>query len=256
MPFTLAHPAAAVPLFRRLGKYGVLSALVIGSVTPDMHTLLLFHIGREQTHSLAGLFRFCLPVGFFCYLLFHLVLKLPLYSLLPHAVAARLAPYARLRAPLPKVPWTGVAVSLFFGALTHLAWDALTHGATFGIRSLGFLQTTLFSIGEYPVHFSDPLQAASSIIGVWLLVRWSLNWLREAKPEEMEIPLANVGRRIMILLILLFALAAMLSGVQRHPGSDLFNIIGKLVSGMMASMLIPIFGYGVAWHVMRLRKGG
>ena len=35
MPFTFAHPAAVVPLLRPLGRYGVLSALVIGSIVPD-----------------------------------------------------------------------------------------------------------------------------------------------------------------------------------------------------------------------------
>jgi hypothetical protein len=221
-----------------------------------MYHLLPFHIERGETHSFSGLFRFCLPLGLFAYLVFHLLLKLPLLSLLPREMAARLVPFCRPGALLPKVSRMGVAISLFVGAITHLAWDALTHGATFGFRSLDVLQATLFSPGGYPVHLCDVLQGASSIIGVWLLVRWSLDWLRSAQPEALEIPLVDAGRRRwgVVLLILFATLAVIFSGTPHHPGVDAFEILSRVVSKVMTTMTIPILCYGFAWHVMRLRN--
>jgi Domain of unknown function (DUF4184) len=63
MPFTFAHPAIAVPLLRPLGCYGVLSALVIGSLAPDLAYVLPLSVPRHKSHSLTGLLWFCLPVG-------------------------------------------------------------------------------------------------------------------------------------------------------------------------------------------------
>src|SRR2546422_563636 len=83
MPFTLAHPAAVIPLRRVLGRASVLSALIIGSLSPDVIYFIPLGIGRATSHSLAGLFWFCIPVGFVGYLLFHALLRPIGYYLLP-----------------------------------------------------------------------------------------------------------------------------------------------------------------------------
>ncbi|MSQ59664.1 MAG: DUF4184 family protein [Betaproteobacteria bacterium] len=48
MPFTIAHPAAALPLLRPLRGFGVLSALVIGSMTPDFPYFLTGDLTRRE----------------------------------------------------------------------------------------------------------------------------------------------------------------------------------------------------------------
>ncbi len=251
MPFTLAHPAAAVPLCRRFGKYGVLSALVIGSMTPDMHYLLPF-VARKESHSLAGLFWFCLPAGLFSYGLFHLALKQPFLLLLPSGIAERLAPH--VRTALPEVPRAGVLISLLSGALTHLAWDALTHGDNFGFRSLDFLDTVVFSLGSHPVHVCDLLQGASSVIGVWLLFRWSIDWLHSARPETVEIAISARERSLILFLVAFFGLAALLAAGGSHPGEDALSILSSRISAAMIAVMIPLVGYGLLWHVARLRR--
>ena len=91
MPFTLAHPAAAVPLARALGHRAVLSALVIGTMVPDFWRFMPFEMRRADSHSVAGFFWFCLPVGLLVYLVYHLLMKRPLLDLLPRHVAMRIA---------------------------------------------------------------------------------------------------------------------------------------------------------------------
>jgi hypothetical protein len=81
MPFTLAQPAAAIPLSRVLGRASVLSALIIGSMSPDLVYFLPLGINRATSHSLVGLFWLCVPLGLVSYVLFH-VLWRPLGSYL------------------------------------------------------------------------------------------------------------------------------------------------------------------------------
>src|SRR5262245_46796273 len=135
MPFTFAHPAAAVPLRGVLGRYGVLSALVIGSLTPDFPYFLPLDIPREVSHSLPALAWFCLPMGLLVYVLFHVFLKGPLLALLPPATLCRLGPYTSRFQSLPQASWTAVIVSLLCGAVTHLLWDAFTHNNAPAVRA-------------------------------------------------------------------------------------------------------------------------
>ena len=63
MPFTVSHIAAVLPGYRPLKRAHVLTAAVIGSMVPDFGLLVPGFMARWQTHSLPGLFTFCLPIG-------------------------------------------------------------------------------------------------------------------------------------------------------------------------------------------------
>ena len=40
MPFTISHTVAVIPLYKYLGKFGALSALIIGSMIPDFEYII------------------------------------------------------------------------------------------------------------------------------------------------------------------------------------------------------------------------
>jgi hypothetical protein len=119
VPYPFAHPAAVLPLIRPMGRLGVPSALVIGSMVPDAWYLVP-GLARADSHSLAGLFWFCLPLGFFLYLLWN--------------------------GRQPRAPFPAVAASLLVGALTHFGWDSLAHSYAWrGINVLQHASTVLGS---------------------------------------------------------------------------------------------------------------
>jgi hypothetical protein len=249
MPFTLAHPAAAVPLYKKLGRFGVLSALVAGSIAPDMHYLLPFQIGHEETHSFFGLLWFCLPAGFCLYLAFHLLLKLPLFSLLPNCVAIRLVPFVSPRSLLPKVSWMGVIVSLYVGVITHVLWDLLTHGTVFGAN---FQQTILFSLEGYPVSLLYALQGANSIAGLWLLLRWVLHWLRLAPTHEVTVSTLTSGRWRVVVLLCIFCLPGLTAFMLNIGVSGNVRVLAMLPQAIVAvisTMAISLVIYSFAWHM-------
>src|SRR5580658_3639094 len=134
MPFTVSHIAAVLPGHRLFTRYRVFTAAVIGSMVPDFGMLPLMDMTRLQTHSLMGLFTFCLPVGMAAYWLTLLLIRPALLEVMPDRA------YVRLRAapPPPSITrfsaWLSAAVVLLVGACTHLAWDAFTHENARGVR--------------------------------------------------------------------------------------------------------------------------
>jgi hypothetical protein len=177
----MAHPAAVLPLALLLGRRAAPSALVIGSLIPDAWYLVPF-AQRSDSHSLAGLFAFCLPLGLAVYLAFHLLLKAPLLTLAPPHLAARLAAF---HAPgMPRVPWPAVLLCLVMGAATHLAWDAFTHAH-----------------GQAAQHVSTIL--GSAIVAAWV-------WWRLARTPACALPVPGVSR---------FARHTILAGLAATAGA-------------------------------------
>ena len=123
-----------------MGRFAVPSALAIGSVAPDFWYVVPFAT-RGDAHSVSGLLWFCLPVGLLAYALFHLVLKEPLIAL----VSPRLAHFGCRG--LPAAPLGAVLASLLAGALTHLAWDNLTHSDQDGGQGHNWVQHANTALG-------------------------------------------------------------------------------------------------------------
>ena len=172
MPFTLAHPAAAVPLRRWLGP-GSLSALVVGSLTPDLPYFLPLGVLGRESHSPAGLLWFCLPAGLLGFVLHEVLIRPLVLALLPARVACRL----ELRSWAETASRPGavrLVAAILLGALTHVAWDAFTHASGPGVALFPVLRTPLFD-GSGPRLFKL-LQHASTAIGLALLVLWSRRW--------------------------------------------------------------------------------
>lgn len=156
-----------------MGRFAVPSALAIGSIVPDLWYFVPL-ASREESHGLAGMFWFCLPVGVVAYALFHLVLKHPLIALLPRALSCRLGSFT---APaLPAVPWHAVLVSLLAGALTHIVWDALTHS------------------NDHVVHGPNWLQHASTAFGTVVLAWWLWRKLSRAPASSSPAVLSPLAR--------------------------------------------------------------
>ena len=162
MPFTLAHPAAVLPLFRRPF---VASALVAGAVAPDL--LYVGPIYRIATRQINGNFTLTLTHEFTSALwldpllallllaVFNLVLKRPLIALAPPALAGRLeTPRRPFRIPSVSVLlWT--VVSAVVGAITHVVWDSFTHGDGYFVRQFpGFFRAQVTGAGTSTASFS------------------------------------------------------------------------------------------------------
>jgi hypothetical protein len=257
MAFTLAHPAAALPFSRLLGKLGVRSALVIGSMVPDFWYVVPL-AGRNTSHMPHGLITYCLPVGLLVYWLYHAGIKRPLVAMLPAALGARLEPVAM--AGFPRASWLAVLVSLLVGAATHQAWDTFVHSHGTGVSLVPPLQAALLAIVPAELRVFHVLQALSSALGLYLIARWSLRWLESATPPAMPPTAAPVDATRTALLVTLLtliaagcAVAGAVETVQSAVGG-FSSLAGALARSVLGAFIVSLLALSAAWHLGQLRS--
>ena len=239
MPFTLAHPAAVLPL-RYLRPLRT-APLFIGAMVPDVPYYLPFMgngrpMSRLDTHSLTGSYAIDLPLGI-ALLVCLVLLREPLTVLLP-ARARWLCLHALEPFTKSATQWLLAPPAILLGAWTHLVWDSFTHGDSWGVRHFPVLGRTI-TLGWYTGEIFHVLQYLSSAIGLAIVVLW---YARLRVP-----PGAQVGE----------------DARRAHAGPALALIAGAalLIGGVAAlryyahyeavyGSLDMLFTRGLAWYVL------
>jgi hypothetical protein len=241
MPFTLAHPAAILPL-RRL-RYLRTAPLVIGALIPDLPYYMPGALRlRSQTHSFEGSLTVCPLLGYAA-LIAVFVLREPLTALLPararwlclHA----LAPFRR-----DLVEWLIAPVAIVLGVWTHLVWDSFTHTDGWMVRRMAALSATV-TIGPYTGPLCHVLQYLSSVLGLVVLAVWYERLpapaaSRAASPASE--PRASARPAAAMALLLVAATAVLIGAVQ---GIEHFARSGSVY------MTLEVFlTHGLAWAAL------
>lgn len=223
MPFTVSHVAAVLPFYRKLSRWGVLSAAIIGSMVPDFDFFLPIHLTRAQTHGLLALLTFCLPIGLAAWALFQALIKPTVSEVLPTSWYVRLArEHGKVRLENLKA-WALAAVAVLAGALTHIVWDGFTHEDGRGVRMLPFLGDTGPEFGPRPWHLWLWLQHGSSVVGLLFVIGVLWYWVRTTPPVDVHPP-----RR--------------LSARERHVWASVYLLIPVLIT---TAELIQLFRHHV-----------
>lgn len=183
MPFTVSHTVAVIPLYKYLGRFGALSALIIGSMTPDFAYLTPYLVHqRMESHSLIGVYLYCIPMGLTVYFLYHLLMAPVIVSILPKPIQHHLHPDL-FAGKLPNIPSYALLFSIILGALTHVFWDFFTHQS--GIpQYVSWMDVPLTNIDGYDIMPYRVLQHMSSILGLSLLLFWIWAWIARKKQEK------------------------------------------------------------------------
>lgn len=184
MPFTLAHPAVVIPLTKHLKKWGVLSALVIGSMMPDFSYFIPFGVSRYETHTIFALFWFCLPVGLAFYYIYHTLFAPVLLSILPQRLKQRLDGDIAL-GRLPTAHFIAIVLSLLIGATTHISWDLLTHPPHhLPLVLSSWLNIVLLEFNGYTLQVFRVLQHLSTFLGLGFIIYWMRQWYNNTAPTQ------------------------------------------------------------------------
>lgn len=252
MPFTFVHPAVVLPISKHLGRFGVLSALVIGSMSPDFVYFAPIGIHGSDTHSVLALFWFCLPASLLVYQVFHRWLRQPLVSLLPPSLQIRIEPGdLRFRQNNP----SAVLASLLLGAMTHLVWDSFTHAHSPLLVLRPVLEHELFAIEAYQVFLFRILQHASTALGTLFIVWWVRRWYLSAQPIYPTAPLSPSTTKVLIsiamtgVVAVICGVAAGLAVVGARDGLlavQYFSV--KAVVTAVPVFVVVFLGYCVWWH--------
>jgi len=169
MPFTFSHPAIVLPLNYLPKKWVSLTALVIGSLMPDLEAFVRFTSEKNQSHTWAALFWFCLPAGFLLSLLFHLVVRNPFIYNLPNFFYKRLVAFTHFDWwQHVKKQWPVVAISFLIGSASHLLWDSFTHYGGL-LQKLAPALTGNTTVFGYNIEIPYLIQYANSLLGLLVI---------------------------------------------------------------------------------------
>jgi len=258
VPFTLSHPAAVIPFARRPF---VLSALVIGSMSPDFEMFLTLSNNATFAHSVRGLFLFCLPAGLTALFLFHSCFKKPLLSLLPLAVAERLQPSKKEFEFAPLRQFVLILLSIFIGAASHVIWDSFTHQHGWFVERVAFLQSALLETRYGSLRVYKLLQHASTIFGAAVIGWWLLKWFKNSRPgaAELEVKLPEKTKAILVFAMLAVAgLSAAAYGLYRETAWSSFRafrfFVGHAAIGGMTFIFIELAVFSALWHVVARKR--
>lgn len=254
MPFTGSHPAAVLP-FMRLGLPA--SALVIGSLAPDLPYYLPTPFTAVATHTPAAVLGANLLLGLAAFLLWHLLLVPPLIWVAPAGLQRRIPD--RLRGGLTSRLATGgdlgrVCLAQIIGASTHLAWDAFTHAEMWGPRNLPWLNTGILALPLYRW-----LQFASSLVGLAIIGWAATRWWRNAPSDGPAAPVHPGLRWGFAVVMVGWAGLATAREVLPHalapgPASRQALLIETLLT-FFSTQTILLVGAAAAWHLLRSLRG-
>ena len=241
MPFTLAHPAAVLPL--RHVRFLRTAPLVIGAVTPDVPYYLPLGPGghalrlRLETHSLVSSCTVDLALGLVL-LMAAVLLREPLTALLP----AR-ARWLTLQALEPfrrrATEWLLAPLAILVGVWSHLLWDSFTHPEGWAVRHFAALSDTV-TIGWYTGAMFHLLQYLTSALGL-LVIAW---WYRRAQVPPGALAGHDSRRAHAGPALLLIAGAALLIG-----GVEALRYYSRS-EGAIYQTLDVLLTRGIAWFVM------
>lgn len=180
MPFTVSHAATALPFLRtRL----VFSALVVGTMSPDFEYIIMHGFGRAGSHTLPGLFYFCLPAGLILLYLYHYLWLPVIIDHCPKPVRLRLVASNRTPfrfGPLPH--FMNIVFSLLLGAALHLGVDLLSHGHGESVKMFPWL---LQKVPGLPMlHWWAFLHGLGSVLGLGILGVALLVWYQRTVPAQ------------------------------------------------------------------------
>ena len=267
MPFTVSHIVAALPLNNKLGKYSkytALSPLIIGSMTPDIAYITPFLVHqRMDSHSLIGLYLFCIPMGLTIYFLYHLLMAPVVVSFFPEKIKRLVHPDLFI-GKLPSISSHVLIISLVLGAITHIIWDFFTHES--GIpQYLTWMNTPLLTIDGYELMSFRVLQHLSSIIGLGILIFIIFRWYKMAIPLSKHQAYWKVSKRLklfsLITLITVSIIAGCINGYASLPDNNVLYGVYNLqvfvkyaLVAAMGAILFTCIGLGLLYQISIRRK--
>ncbi len=251
MPFTLAHPAAILPL--RGSRFLRTAPLILGAMAPDLPYFVPWNLGRfmPETHDFEGSYTTCLAIGY-AMLATIFVLRRPFTALLsPRArwlCLHALAPYRR-----GPEEWLFAGIAIVVGVWSHLLWDSFTHLDGWVVHRVAALSAPV-AIGGHTGPVCTLLQYVSSVFGLVVMAAWySRRWTPPVVPHDPAAPRSAVGP----ILILIATAAALIGGVQSIEHYRHYHEIYRTVSILLTHSLAWFAAlYLVAGTIVTLERHG
>jgi hypothetical protein len=249
VPYTASHIAAVLPMAR---SPLVASALVIGSMSPDVPYYLPVVVSSEVTHSPVGVVSVDVLLGLVVFVAWHGFLVRPAVDCAPAVLRGRIPAQAvlGLRARLSsRSRLLLVLLSLSVGAATHVAWDSFTHVGGWGTTHVAWLAEQQGLLTGYAWA-----QYGSGAFGALVIALWLARWWRSTPATSSVSRLRPVVSARAWLSIFAAGAAGAVSGslgpLSSREGPDLGKAAffaatrGVTLAALMAIVL------AASWHLV------
>lgn len=228
MPFTFSHPALVLPFLRLRSASVSMSALVIGSITPDFEYFIKMKLSGRFSHSLQGIFLLDLPIAIVICILFHQVVKRSLIDNLPKFMFGRLFSLRNFGLlPYLTQHYFAFILCLVTGITSHILWDSFTHSNSYFVNNIEILSAPVLVDGlpEFPLYRF--LQHGSTLIGACCIL---IIFLKMPPVDKSNNPSYKFWTILFLIAILVFTLRASLG----------FEYFGDIVTCIISSGLVGL----------------
>jgi len=243
MPFTFSHPAIVLPITYLSRRWYSLTGLVIGSIMPDFEYFLRMRVKSDDSHTLAGVFYFDIPLGIIMCFIFHQVVRNPSIVNMPAYLNKRFCYVMTFDWPDHfKKTWFTVIVSLLIGTMSHVFWDSFTHENAYFVRVISGLQTNI-PIFSLNIPLYKLLQHLSSTVGAVVIVI-AVNKL----PSSAGAINNQYRYRFWLTTMLISIAVATLRVLIAHKRVGIGDIVVSYISASMLALVIVSIAYS---HLMQ-----
>jgi len=252
MPFTVAHTAAALPIAWASRWRLPFSALVIGTMVPDLAGYFPSVFDYAAMHSLRGILTHCVPVGVICYYAYQAFFKQPLFDLLPDPARCRLVRFIERPVSLSFSGVVMVVIAVLCGTFTHVGWDSFTHGGTWATANFEVLNETVTRIERRRIPWYEVLQFASSLLVVPLLAiaAW---WFGQQPRCEYEVERARIPQLVVWMTVFLLVVS---TGVYFqhyqvvYPDQRIMAVVTATLKDIGAVTLVTFLLYAITMNLI------
>lgn len=236
MPFTFSHPAIILPLSYLPKRWISLTALIVGSMTPDFEYFLRMKVQSIYSHTIPGIFWFDLPLGIIITFVFHTMVRNALFLNLPKQIKTRLLTYQTFDwTNYFRYNWFVVIISLLIGIASHLFWDGFTHDHGHFVEIIPSLKNkvNLFNL-QIPIF--KILQHSSSLVGALLIVL-AIRKLPVSRIENAQINYKYW--QILTIIALIIILFRFLTGLEYYEyGAVIITSISATFIGLIFTPIL------------------
>lgn len=249
MPFTISHAAVIFPFGKKIKERGLLVALIIGSMMPDLVYFLPFDLTRRFSHSLESIYQFHFPVGLLLVVLFYLFFRKPLILLLPLKIRWRIDINKQIKLSFKFLIFS--SLFLFIGICSHLFLDSFTHATGYFVQKIPLLQKQFFDVYIFYI-----LQYLGSVLGALILFILICRWYKKA--EIIEKSQSTKSNRFVISIIIFLnpIIFSVILSTVNAPFFDLRSYIANLASWAIFTggkiYLFEIFIWSTIWNIVYL----
>lgn len=236
MPFTFSHPAAILPFTKLKPQWFSLTALIIGSLSPDFEYFIRMKMYGHYSHTIQGVVFFDLPLVVLLSFVYHNIVRNELVSNLPAFLSSRLNNFKGFDwNAFFKKNFLVVIISAFIGIISHVVWDGFTHANGFFVENIRGLKS-VFYIGGHRFQLFNLLQHFSSLAGMALIVFWVIRLQKNNEESKSDLP------RYWIKVFVVFAIVLVIRYFLGNAIANIKQFVVPCISSMLVALVVvPLY---------------